>query len=335
MLGRVEGRTVIGRRIFLGTAGAILGRAVAARAQRRVYRIGILENAPLNDPEGKRLWTALKDGLRELGYVDDNVRIEHRSSEGRAERLSHLAADLVSRNVDVIVARSIQDVLAVDDITRAIPIVVIGIDDAIPRDVVATPARPGGHVTGLSLVAPDIVGKQFELVRDIVPGLSRVALLSNPANPSHSLVLQQAMLVLPSRSLQIHPHVVRDPAGLEPAFVAISRRRVGAVLVVADEMFLRQRTRIADLATRARLPAMYGVREHVEAGGLVAYGTSLRDTFRRAATYVDKILKGTRPAELPIEAPTRFELAVNLKTAKALGLTIPPSLLARANEVIQ
>ena len=327
---------MLDRRIFLGAAAATLVRPVVARAQRGMFRVGILDNALLDDPDAKSLWGALRDGLRELGYVEgENIRIELRSSEGRAERLPHLAVDLVRRNVGVIVARSIPDVLAVDDIARAIPIVVASIDDAIPREVVASPTRPGGHVTGLSVVAPETVGKQLELVRDIVVRLSRVALLSNRTNPAHSLVLQQAMLVLPSLSLQLHPHVVREPAALETAFAAIARRRVGAVVVVADEMFLRHRARIAELAAQARLPAMYGLREHVQAGGLVAFGTSLRDNFRRAATYVDKILKGGRPAELPIEGPGRFELAVNLKTARTLGLTIPPSLLARANEVIQ
>jgi putative ABC transport system substrate-binding protein len=327
---------LIDRRTFLASSTLGLGAPRVAAAQRRMFRIGILGNVPVTDPEGKRLWGALIEGLRELGYVEgQNIRIEHRSSEGQYERLPQLAAELVRKNVDVIVAPSIQNVLAVDEITRAIPVVVTSIGDSIPRGLIASLAHPGGHVTGLSLVASDIVGKQLELLRELVPGVSRVSVLSNPTNPTPSLVLQQAILVAPSLSMQLHFDVVREPAGFEPAFAAMTRRRAGAVLVVADGMFLLNRDRIANLAARARLPTIYGLREHVEAGGLFGYGASLLDNFRRAATYVDKVLKGARPADLPIEQPTKFALVINLKAARALGLTIPPSLLARADHLIE
>ena len=327
------------RRAFLGTlAGSLLAAPLAAEAQPtgKVYRIGILGNVPLTDPEGANLWGAFVQGLRELAYVEDqNITIERRSSEGQYERLPALAADLVRLKVDVIVVPASENALAAQRATRTIPIVSASLGDPARTGLVASFARPDGNITGLSFAGPELAGKQIELLKDIVTGVPRVALLSNPTNPIHSAWLREANAATRSLRLQLQALEARKPDEFESAFAALTRQRAGALLVLPDGMFLFHRARIADLATKRRVPAMYGLRAHVDAGGLVFYGASLRDSFRRAATYVDKILKGAKPGDLPIEQPTKFELVINLKAAKALGLTIPPSLLQRADQVIE
>ena len=327
------------RRAFLGTlAGSLLAAPLAAEAQPtgKVYRIGILGNVPLTDPEGANLWGAFVQGLRELAYVEDqNITIERRSSEGQYERLPALAADLVRLKVDVIVVPASENALAAQRATRTIPIVAASLGDPARTGLVASFARPDGNITGLSFAGPELAGKQIELLKDIVTGVPRVALLSNPTNPIHSAWLREANAATRSLRLQLQALEARKPDEFESAFAALTRQRAGALLVLPDGMFLFHRARIADLATKRRVPAMYGLRAHVDAGGLVFYGASLRDSFRRAATYVDKILKGAKPGDLPIEQPTKFELVINLKAAKALGLTIPPSLLQRADQVIE
>ncbi len=310
--------------------------AAPAEQPRKVFRIGILGNVPLTDPEGVRLWGAFIQGLRELGYVEgQNITIEHRSSEGKYERLPDLAADLVRLKVDVIVAPAANPVFAAKQATRTIPIVMTGSGDAVGSGLVASLARPGGNVTGLSTLAPEIVGKQLELLKEIIPRVSRVAVLWNPTNQTHPLLLGEAKVAARSLGVQLQILEARRPDDFERAFAAMTRERAGALLVLTDGMFLLHLTRTADLAAKSRLPAMFALREQADAGGLMAYGPSLRDSFRRAATYVDKILKGAKPADLPVEQPTKFELVINLKTAKALGLTIPQSVLIRADEVIQ
>jgi len=309
--------------------------AVEAQQGDKVYRLGILGNVPLTDFEGARLWGALTKGLRDLGYVEgQNLIIEHRSSEGRFERLPSLAAELVRLKPDIIVVPNSANALAVRDATRTIPIVAINFDPLM-TGLGASFARPGGNVTGLSLIAPEITGKQLELLQEIVPRVSRVAILSNPANRPNPLFLDQAKGAARTLGLQLQSVQARQPEDIESAFTGMSRERAGALLVLADAMFILQRRRIADLAARSRLPAMYALREHMEAGGLAFYGPSMADNFRRAAAYVDKLLKGAKPADLPVEQPTNFEFIINLKTAKALGLTIPQSVLTRADEVIQ
>ncbi len=328
---------MITRRDFVGTlTGGLLAAPLAAEAQQagKVYRIGILGNVPLTDPEGARVWGAFIQGLRELGYEEGrNITIEFRSSDGKYERLPALAAELVRLKVDVIVAPAAQNVLAAEQATRTIPIVMT-YGDPIASGLVASLARPGGNVTGLSGLAPEIVGKQLELLKEIVPKVSRVAVLWNPANQSHPPLLREAEVAARSLRVQLQTLEVRGPDDFETAFAAVTRERAGALLVPADGMFLLNRIRIADLAARTRLPVMYGLREYVDAGGLVVYAPSIRDSFRHAASYVAKILKGAKPGDLPVEQPTKFELVINLKTAKALGLTIPQSLLLRADEVI-
>jgi putative tryptophan/tyrosine transport system substrate-binding protein len=328
----------VDRRGFVTGILALLATPLVAGAQQtgKVFRIGILGNVPVTSPEGARLWGAFIQGLRELGYVEGrNITIEHRYSEGQYGRLPDLAADLVRLNVDVIVAPATQNPVVAKQATRTIPIVMTGAGDPVGSGLVASLARPGGNVTGLSLLAPAIVGKQLELLKEITPQVSRVAVLSNPTNPTTALLLAQAKVAARSLPVQLHIQEARGPDEFERTFAALTRERAGALLVLTDGMFLLHVTRIVDLAAKSRLPAMYGTREYVDVGGLVVYGPSLRDSFRRAAAYVDKIFKGAKPGDLPVEQPTTFELVINLKTAKALGLTIPPSILARADEVIQ
>jgi putative ABC transport system substrate-binding protein len=325
------------RRTFVGAvAGALLAAPLAANAQQtaKVFRIGILGNISLAEPEGARLWGAFIQGLRDLGYVEgQNITIELRSSEGKYERLPDLAAELVRLKVDVIVVPADQNALAAEHATRAIPIVMIG--NPVGSGLVANLARPGGNITGLSVLAPEIVGKQLELLKELIPRVSSVTTLWNPTNPGHSRALEEARIAARSLGIKLQISGARGPDEFEGAFAAMTRERVGAVLVLLDGMFLLHQSRIIDLAAKSRLPAMYSRRSDVTGGGLMAYAPSLPDIFRRAATYVDKILKGAKPDDLPIEQPTKFEFVINLKTAKALGLAIPQSVLLRADEVIQ
>jgi putative ABC transport system substrate-binding protein len=327
----------VDRRAFISTlAGGLLAAPLAAEAQPagKVYRIGILGNVPLSDTEGARLWGALTQGLRELGYVEgQNLIVEHLSTEGRSERLAALAAELVRWKPDVIVVPNNSNALAARKATQTIPIVAATFSEA--SGLITNLARPGGNVTGLTLFAPEIASKQLELLKEIVPHVSRVAILWNPINLSGQLYLDQARSAARTLGIQLQVLEARQPEDIERAFTAMGRKRAGALLVVADAMFILQRTRIVNLAAKAHLPAMYTLREHMEAGGLAFYGPSMADNFRRAASYVDKILKSAKPADLPIEQPTKFELVINLKTAKTLGLTIPASVLSRATEIIQ
>ena len=327
------------RRTFLaGTVAVLTAAPLAAEAQQtgKTYRIGILGNVPLTDPRSARLWGALAEGLRDLGYVDGgNTTIEYRSSEGTYERLPALAAELVRLNVDIIVAPAAQNVLAARQASRTIPIVMASVGDPMGNGLVASLARPGGNVTGTSFLTSAMVGKQLELLTQITPHVARLAILLNPANPGHPLTLQEAKTAAHSLRVQLQGLEARGPDDLERAFAAMTREHAGALFVPWDGTFLVHMTRITRLAARTRLPTLYGQRGYVDAGGLASYGPSAIESFRRAATYVDKILKGAKPGDLPVEQPTKFELVINLKTAKALGLTIPPSLLGRADEVIQ
>jgi len=283
------------------------------------------------------LLDAFRQGLRELGWVEgQNIAIEYRFAEGRFDRLPDLAAELVRLKVDIIVAQPTPAAVAAKNATKTIPIVMISVGDPVGLGLIASLARPGGNVTGSSYsVGPEIAGKLLELLKETVPKVRRVAILWNPANPAQPLFIRELNVAAPSLGVQLQLLEARGPNEFEGAFAAMAKERAGALLVMADGMFLLHRTRLADLAARSRLPAAYGVRDHVDAGGLMSYGSSTRDLFRRSATFVDKILKGAKPADLPVEQPTKFELVINAKTAKALGLTIPPSLLQRADEVIQ
>jgi putative tryptophan/tyrosine transport system substrate-binding protein len=329
---------LIDRRTFLaGTGAVLLASPLAADAQPagKVPRIGFLRSTSPSDRPP--LLDAFRQGLRELGWVEgQNIVIDYRYAEGRFDRLPALAAELVRLKMDIIVASPTPAAAAAKNATETIPIVMISVGDPVGLGLIASLARPGGNVTGLSYsVGSGISGKGLELLKETVPKIRRVAILSNPANPAHSLEVREVNVAARSLGVQLQLLEARGPNDFDGAFAAMAKERVGALLVVADSMFFLHRSRLADLAARSRLPAAYGLRENVEAGGLMSYGPSQRDLFRRSATYVDKILKGAKPGDLPVEQPTKFELVINLKTAKALGLTIPPSLLQRADEVIQ
>jgi putative tryptophan/tyrosine transport system substrate-binding protein len=318
--------------MFLLMVVVVAARGIIAEAQqpKKVPRIGYLSSTSYSSNT-----EAFRQGLRDLGYTEGrNIVIEYRYAEGMSERLSDLAAELVRLKVDVFVAAGGTPVaLAAKRATVTIPIVMTNSGDPVATGLVASLARPGGNITGLSLLAPDTAGKRLELIKEVIPALSRVAVLWNPANPSTALQLKATQAAAREIGVQVQSLEARGPDDFENAFRAA--RGVGAILALGDPVYTLHQTRIIDLAVRNRLPTMYIYREFVQAGGLMSYGPSLSDNFRRAAVYVDKVLKGTKPADLPIEQPTKFEFAVNLKTAKALNLTIPQSVLFRADKVIK
>jgi ABC-type uncharacterized transport system substrate-binding protein len=322
------------RRAFLAGAAALLAAPLAAKAQQagRVYRVGYLSTGAL-PPE------AFLQGLRDLGYVEGrNVVIDYRSAEGKPERLPALAAELVALKVDVIVAPNAPAALAAKQATRTLPIVFIGVGEPVTSGIVTSLARPGGNVTGLSIVSPELVGKWLELLKQAVPGVSRVAALWQPGamdERTEKDMFKGAEVAARALGVRLHFVEARGPEDFDRAFSDMTRARAGALTVRPAPMFVSERRRLVDLAAKNRLPTVYPWREFVEAGGLMAYGPNLADLFRRGATYVDKILKGTKPGDLPVEQPPKFDLVINLKTAKALGLQIPQSLLQRADQVIE
>ena len=318
-------------------AVVVRDRSLAVEAQRAtsIPRIGFLSPSSLSEPRTPRFLEAFRQSLRELGYVEgQNIAIEFRWAEGKYERLPGLAAELVRLRVDVIVAYG-PAIQAAQQATGTIPIVMAVALDPVGAGHVASLGRPGGNITGLSSMAPELVGKQLELLKEVVPKVSRVALLANPANPGSAPQVRAAQDTARALGVRLQLLEARGPSEIDNAFAAITAERAGAVIVLPDAMLLDHRTRIADLAARRRLPIVSAMFENAEAGGLIAYGPSIPDRFRRAATYVDKILKGAKPADLPVEQPTKFELVVNLKAARALELTIPKSLLQRADQIIQ
>ncbi|HEV2055927.1 MAG TPA: ABC transporter substrate-binding protein [Methylomirabilota bacterium] len=325
------------RRTFLSVLG-FLAAPLAAEAQQpaKISRIGFLSPSSPSDPPMQHSLEVFRHGLGELGYVEgQNIAIESRWAEGKYDRLPGLAAELVRLKVDVIVTAAVPAIRAAKEATSTIPIVMAVVVDPVATGLVASLARPGGNITGLSNMAPELVGKQLQMLKEVVPKASRVAVLWNPANPGNAPQLREAEAAARTLGVRLQPVEARDPNDFDGAFAAMIRQQAGALIVLLDVMFTDHRTRIADLAAKSRLPAVYGLSEHAEAGGLMAYSASRAALFRRAATYVDKILKGAKPADLPVERPTKFELVINLKTAKALGLTIPPSLLVRADRVIE
>jgi putative ABC transport system substrate-binding protein len=326
---------VIDRRTVLATmASGLFAAPLAADAQQaaKVYRIGYLGNVPTPPA----LWEAFVRGLRELGWVEgQNMIIERRNAEGRYERLPDLATDLVRLRVDIIVAAGSSAPLAAKRVTNTIPIVMTNAGDPVSSGLVKSLGRPGGNVTGLSLLGPTVVGKQLELLKEVVPRVTRAAVLTNPDHPARALMVTEAETAMRLLGLQHQVLDARGPGEFESAFSAMTRERAGALLILADPMFVSERKRLADLTARSHLPAASGMRELADAGILMAYGASLTDLFGRAATFVDKILKGAKPADLPVEQPTKFELVINMRTARVLGLTIPQSLLLRADEVIE
>ena len=279
----------------------------------RIFRIGYLASGSAS--VNPHVMEAFRQGLRDLGCVEGrNIAIEYRYAEGKYDRLPDLAAELVRLKVDVILAASTPPIHAAQQATRTIPIVMAVSADPAESGFVASLARPGGNITGLASIAPELVGKQLELLKEVAPKVSRVAVLQNPSNHSHPSVLRQAEGAARVLGVQLHILQARSPTEIDAAFAAMRSQRAGGVLVLRDPLFFAQRTQIVALAAKSRLPAVSGLREEAEAGGLMAYGASVHHMFRRAATYVDKILKGAKPADLPVEQPTKFELVINLKT---------------------
>ena len=326
------------RRQFIGVvAGGLLAAPLAAEGQQagKVYRIGWLSasSRESNEPVDQ----AFLRGLSVRGWIEgQNLIVERRWAEGRNERLPALAAELVQRKVDVIVAVAEAAALAAKDATKSVPVVMLLVADPVGSKLVASLARPGGNVTGMTFTPTlELLGKRLALLTEAVPHASRVAILSNPANPSHVRELTAVHAAAGPLRLQLHRLEARSPEEFDRVFAAMARERADGLLVLVDSMFTIHRTRLAELAATYHLPTMYGIREFAVAGGLMAYGVNLVDYVEGAAFYVDRILKGARPADLPVEQPTKFELAINLKTAKALGLTIPPSLLSLADQVIE
>jgi putative ABC transport system substrate-binding protein len=326
------------RRAFLATlAGGLLAVPIGAWAQQagRVYRIVYLGNSsPTLEAD---LVDAFRQGLRNLNYVEgQNIVIEYRWAAGRNDRFPALVAEAVRLKADVILTSGTPATLAAKEGTRTIPIVIAAMGDPIGAGVVPSLARPGGNITGLASMSPEIDGKRLELLKELVPGVSRIAVLWNPTNPNNAARINQIQAAAKTLRLTLEPLVgAGDSQGLDKSFAAIVAGRANALVVESDRALLAHRVQIVDFATRRRLPALYAYREFVQAGGLVSYAPSYTAMFRRAAKYVDKILTGAKPGDLPVEQPTEFELVLNLKTAKALGLTIPPSLLLRADQVIE
>ena len=322
------------RRIITCLLPAVLLLTVSLAEAQKVPRIGFLGVASLSATSARI--EALRHGLRELGYVEGkNIVIEYRWAEGKIERLPDLAAELVRLKVDVIVTSSAAPTRAAKEATTTIPIVMANDNDPVGSGHVASLARPGGNITGVSTLAPGISGKQLGLLKEIVPKLSRVAVLGTSTNSGYARVLREVELAAGAFGVKVQYLDVLDPKDIETAFRAASKERAGAVLLVASPVFLPQRTQIAELAVKNKLPAIFPQSEFVEAGGLMYYGANTANLFRSAATYVDKILKGAKPADLPVEQPIKFEFIINLKAAKQIGLTIPPNVLARADKVIK
>jgi putative ABC transport system substrate-binding protein len=324
------------RRAFLAIiAGGLLNAPLAAEAQQagKVYRIGFLRAGP--PPES--YLDSFQQGLRERGYVyGQNVVVELRATDGSVDPLPRLTEELLRLKVDVFLASAAPAAVAVRRATTSVPIVFVGVVDPVGLGLVSSLGRPGGNITGLATTATtsaDLAGKRLELLREIVPGLGRVAVLWHPANPSNPIQLKGAQAAARALGMRLEPVSIQGPNDFDSASKAV--RGTDGLLFLESPLFTTHRAGLAELVARTRLPAIYGQREYVEVGGLMSYGTYFKDLYRRAARYVDRILKGAKPGDLPVEQPTKFELVINLKTAKTLGLTIPPSLLQRADQVIE
>lgn len=325
------------RRTFIGVVpGALLTLPLTIKAQRagKVPRIGYVgqNSADL----GQAQLAAFRQGLRERGWVEgQNVAIEVRFAEGKVDQLPALVSELINLEVDIIVTGSSAATWAAKNATQSIPIVMAASANALGEGLVFSLAHPGGNITGMTFLAePEIAGKQLQLLKEVAPAASRVAVLTNPTNRSHAAFAREAKVAARSLGAQVQVLEASDLDHLDSAFAAMTKEHAAALLVLTDSVFIGQRRRIVDLALRSRLPALYSQKEFVDDGGLLSYGPSLSDMFRRAATHVDKILRGAKASDIPIEQPTKFELIISLTTARALGITIPQSLLQRADEVI-
>ena len=326
------------RRTFVGAvAGALLISPLAVEAQQagKVPRIGYLAQ---NSAEvHQHLLAAFREGLHERGWVEDrNIVIDVRYADGKVDRFPTIVAELIRLKADIIVTTSSETTWAAKNATQSIPIVMTSSANALGEGLVTSLAHPGGNITGMTfVVGPEFAGKQLALLKEVVPAASRVAVLTDPTNRSHAAFAREVKVAAQSLGAQLQVFEASSPDQLDSAFTAMTRERAAALLVLTDSMFVGQRRRLVELAAKSRLPTMYSQRELVAAGGLVSYGPSLVDMFRRAATHVDKILRAGKPGDIPVEQPTKFELVINLKTAKALGITVPKDILLRADEVIK
>ena len=307
---------------------------IHAQQSRKIPRIGVLlPGAPVSSSPRTK---AFLDGLRELGYVEGTtIAIEWKWGNDQPDTLPGLAADLVRSNVDVIVTGGTPAAKALKATTRTIPIVMAVVGDPVAAGLVDSLARPGGNITGFSIVAPELGTKRLELLKEIVPNLSSIAVFSNPRNPQQKIEMKEMQTAAQAMGLQLHPFEISTEDELEDAFIAMNKAAVQALILLTDLIFFSQRKRTVELASKYKLPAMYFFQVFVEEGGLMSYGPSDADLFRRAAGYVDRILKGTKPGELPVQQPTKFDLYINLKAAKTLGVTIPEFFLTRADKVIE
>ena len=327
----------MGKRIFRLALGVLLlAFSFPARAQQpeRIPRIGYLGNS--SAVLERDFVDAFRQGLRDLGYAEGhNILIEFRWAEGKYDRFPEFAAELVRLKADVLLTAGTPGALAAKQATQTIPIVMAVSGDAVGTGLVQSLARPGGNITGLTRMTRDLDGKRLELLKEVVPSLSRVAILLNPANPISARGWSEAQSPAKALRLKLEPAEVKAAEEFEAAFAAIARQRPGGLFIIADQFLLAHQTQIVDFGARRSLPAIYPYSEFVDAGGLMSYAANDPAMFRRAATYVDKILKGRKPADLPVEQPTKFELIINMRTAKQIGLTIPPNVLAQADKVIK
>jgi putative ABC transport system substrate-binding protein len=329
-------RNDISRRTFIAALGGAAALPLAARAQQagKVWRVGMLDttSATLN---AKNL-DGFRAGMRALGYVEgQNLVIDYRSPDGRLERLPALVAELIGLKCDVIVARGTPATLAAKTATSTIPIVMAAVAEAVETGLVASLARPGGNITGLSSFVTQLAQKRIELIKEIAPQISRIGYMSNMSNASVPAQWDEAKLAAQALGLQALMFDVRKPEDIPPSFQAAAAKRVDAFTVGNDSVLIASRQRVTELAAKHRMPAIYATREYVDAGGLISYAAHYPDLYRRAASHVDRIFKGAKPADLPVEQPTKLEIVVNLKVAKALGLDVPAALLTRADEVIE
>jgi putative ABC transport system substrate-binding protein len=334
-LGIFEGAKRLTRTALVGLGAMIfLAPVVAAQSPVKTARIGILASGTASTQAAR--YEAFRQGLNELGYVEGrNIVIEYRYAEGKSERLPALAAELVRLKVDLILTAGDQGVRAAKQASQTIPIVVALVNDLVGPGYVASLARPGGNITGLTTLTSELSAKRLELLKTAFPKVSRVAILWNPSNAGNVTAFKETEAAARALRIQLVPLDVRRADDFESAFPAALRARADALIAMGDALLVTHRARIADFAAKNRLPAMYGNEDYMDAGGLMFYGPNVADMYRRAATYVDKILKGAKPGDLPVEQPTKLELVVNVKTAKALGLTFLPSFLLRADRVIE
>ena len=322
------------RREFITLIGGAAAWPLTAHSQEKIPRIGFMGNSTA--ALEANLVGAFREGLRELGYEEGrNIVIEYRWADGQYERFPALVAELIAAKVDVIVTAGTPAALAVKKTTTTVPLVMVAVGDPVGTGLVPSLARPDGNLTGLSSVAPDLEGKRLELLREIVPSVSHIAVFLNSVNPFHVASMRQALAAGKTLGIKVQQYDIRKSEDLDGAFAALRKERPDALLILADRVFLHNRQRMMDFTQEQRLPNVNAYKELVEAGGLISYGPSYEDMHKRAAIYVNKILKGAKPGNLPIEQPTKFTLVVNLKAAKALGISMPPTVLSRADEVIE